>query len=82
MRSPIRKIGNSHGIILSQAVIAQCGFQDEVKVKVGGETLVISALRREPREGWEEGLRKMAEAGDDKLIVGFPNRFGIEEWKW
>jgi len=24
----------------------------------------------------------MAEAGDDKLMMDFPNRFDVEEWEW
>jgi Growth regulator len=82
MRLPIRRIGNSQGIILPQAVLAQCGFQEEVEVKVEDGSLVISKPERKPREGWEEGLRKMAEAGDDKLMMDFPNRFDVEEWEW
>jgi antitoxin MazE len=82
MRLPIRRIGNSQGIILPQAVIAQCGFQEEVEVKVKGGLLVITKPARKPRDGWEEGLRKMAEAGDDKLMIDFPNRFDVEEWEW
>jgi antitoxin MazE len=82
MRLPIRKIGNSQGIILPQAVIAQCGFQEEVEMKVEGGSLVITKPARRPREDWEEGLRKMAEAGEDKLLMDFPNRFDAEEWEW
>ena len=82
MKLPIRRIGNSKGIILPQAVIAQCGFQEEVEVKVEDESLVITKPARNPREGWEEGLKKMAEAGHDKLLMDFPNRFDVEEWEW
>lgn len=42
MRLPIRRIGNSQGIILPQVLIAQCSFQDEVEVKVEGDSLVIT----------------------------------------
>ena len=70
MRLPIRRIGNSHGLILPQALIAQCSFQDEVEVKVEGGSLLITKPARKPRAGWEERLRKMAEAGEDKLMLG------------
>jgi antitoxin MazE len=82
MKLPIRRIGNSKGIILPQAVIAQCGFQEEVEVKVEDDSLVITKPVRNPREGWESGLRKMAEEGHDKLLMDFPNRFDVEEWEW
>ena len=82
MRLPIRRIGNSKGIILPQAVIGQCGFQEEVEVTVEGKSLVITKPARKSREGWEEGLRKMAETGDDRLMLDFLNRFDVEEWEW
>jgi antitoxin MazE len=82
MRLPIRRIGNSKGIILPQAVIRQCGFQEEVEVTVEGESLVITKPARKPREDWEEGLKKMVKAGDDRLMMDFPNRFDVEEWEW
>jgi len=82
MRLPIRRIGNSQGLILPQALIAQCSFQDEVEVKVEGGSLLITKPARKPRAGWEERLRTMAEAGDDKLMLEFPNRFDVEEWDW
>ena len=82
MKLPIRRIGNSKGIILPQAVIAQCGFQEEVEVKVEDDSLVITKPACKPREGWEVGLRKMAEAGHDKLLMDFPNRFDVDEWEW
>jgi len=73
MRLPIRRIGNSQGLILPQALIAQCSFQDDVEVKVEGGSLLITNPARKRRAGWEERLRKMAEA-DDKLMLDFPNR--------
>ena len=82
MRLPIRRIGNSQGIILPSVLITQCSFQDEVEVRVEGDSLVITKPARRPREGWEEGLRNMAEAGDDSLMMDFPNRFDAEEWEW
>ena len=77
MRLPIRRIGNSQGIILPPVLIAQCSFQDEVEAKVEGDALVITKPARRPR-----GLRKMAEAGDDNLMMDFPNRFDAEQWEW
>jgi antitoxin MazE len=38
--------------------------------------------KKKPREGWEESFRKLAENGDDQLLI--PDVFEdekIEEWK-
>jgi hypothetical protein len=56
-------------------------FKKRGKLKWEGSSLVITKPARKPREGWKEGLRKMAEAGDDKLMMDFPNRFDVEEWE-
>jgi antitoxin MazE len=82
MKLPIRRVGNSKGIILPQAIIAQCGFQEMVEVKIEDDTLVITKPASHPREGWEEGLSKMAQAGHDQLLMDFSNRFDEEEWEW
>ena len=37
-----------------------------------------------PREGWEEALKKMAQAGDDKLLDAetIVPTFDKDEWEW
>ena len=37
----------------------------------------------DPRAGWAEAFRAMAEAGDDKLLdEPTPTKFDEEEWEW
>jgi len=55
MRLPIRRIGNSQGIILPQAVIAQCGFQEEVEVKVKGGYLLLLSRCANPGKVGKKG---------------------------
>jgi len=40
-------------------------------------------LRANPRAGWAEAMRAMAEAGDDKMLdVPTPTKFDEKEWEW
>lgn len=82
MKAKLVRIGNSRGVRIPAKVIEQCGFGEQVELRVEGDTLVIAPSRR-PREGWEASFRAMAEAGDDELLwPDLPNAFDKEEWTW
>ena len=83
MRTAIRKIGNSKGVILPQTFLKECFIGDEVSIEVKGTQIVISATEDTKRKGWEESFKQMAENGDDQLII--PDVFDDEDlsyWKW
>jgi antitoxin MazE len=69
MRSSVRKIGNSAGVILPKPVLASIGANvgDTVDVTLEDGRIVIApvnaAVRKHPRGGWAEEARAMAEAG-------------------
>lgn len=84
----IIKIGNSQGIRIPKAVLEQCGFNGSLNMRVDGDTVILTRVKRKnrkPREGWAEAAKLCHEAGDDKLI--FPegsiiNEFDKTEWTW
>jgi len=83
MRSSIRKIGNSKGIILPQTFLKQCFIEDEVSIEVKDNHIIISAPDEIKRKGWDEAFKEMAANGDDQLVI--PDLFNDEEikdWKW
>ena len=63
MRSQIRKIGNSRGVIIPAALLEACELGDEVDLRVEGKTLVIQALKI-PRNGWFEGYQPEDDTGN------------------
>ncbi len=87
MRTRIVKIGNSRGLRLPKAVLAQTGLQDEVEIEVRGNTLVIRAATH-PRDGWDEAFREMAALGEEQRADDEPwntvadHSFDEEEWEW
>lgn len=83
IRTKVVKIGNSRGIRLPKSVLEQCGLGETVELDVQDGTLVVRPVR-DPRAGWDEAFRRMAERGDDRLIDGNwqPTNFEQAEWEW
>lgn len=84
MKASIIKIGNSRGVRIPKAVLAQCEFRDEIEMEVRGRHLVIRSSHA-PRTGWETAFRNMAARHDDDLIdrVAEPaTEWAESEWKW
>jgi len=79
MRTAIRKIGNSRGVIIPAALLETCELGEEVELTVRGKTLVIEAAKC-PRAGWFEGFRP--ESADDDAFAALPADEGDEDWQW
>ena len=56
MKTAIRKVGNSHGVIIPKPLLAEIGAKanDRVDMKVEGGRIVIAPIRRDPRAGWAD----------------------------
>jgi antitoxin MazE len=83
MRSIIRNTGNSKGVILPRNLLKECRIEKEVIIEVKDNTIIISPAKDTKRKGWAEAFKKMAENGDDKLLI--PDVFeedDLSEWTW
>jgi len=82
MKARLVKIGNSRGIRLPKAILAEAQLEAEVELKAEPGRIVIRSARR-PRAGWAEAARHMRERKDDALLEPpTSTRFDREEWKW
>ena len=82
MRANIVRIGNSRGLRIPKALLAECGIRDVVEVSVQEGRLIVQPVRR-AREGWMEPARAMAERGEDQLLdPETPTDFDDAEWEW
>jgi len=72
MRSAVRKMGNSSGIIIPKPLLSEIGVKagDAVEVGVRDGQIVIEPVRSTVRSGWAEDARAIAAAGDDRLVLG------------
>lgn len=81
MEVSVIKIGNSKGIRLSKTLLDKYKIQDTVEVILEKGQIIIKPLSR-PRKGWEKAFKKMAENGDDRLLINdvFEDE-NLDEWK-
>ena len=68
MRTAIRKMGNSQGVIIPKPLLAQLGLEDEIEMVVENDTPVLRKLAKKSREGWAEASQELADVGDDRLV--------------
>ena len=70
MQVAIRKMGNSQGVLIPKPILAQVGLESVADLQVRDGVIEIRAVRRNPREGWADDARRLAEQGGDAL--GWP----------
>ena len=70
MKTVIRKMGNSQGVLIPHPFLAQIGVETgEVDIKIENDAIVIRKLAKKPRAGWAESSKKIAAASDDELVM-------------
>jgi len=75
MQIPIRKIGNSKGIVIPKPLLSQAGLEETVDMTVEGDAIVLRKPPNTARDGWAEAARGLASRGGDELVMG---EFGNE----
>ena len=70
MRSAVRRMGNSSGVIIPKPLLQEIGAKpgDDVEMSVEGGRLVIVPVITRPRATWGADARRVAEEGDDALV--------------
>jgi len=84
MRAHIVKIGNSQGIRIPKPILEQLGIIEDVDIKVENSQIIIRPVLN-PRSGWDDAFREMAENGDDLLVDGdeiMAHPWDETEWQW
>jgi antitoxin MazE len=82
MRTTIRKIGNSKGIVLPKKVIDQYHLEGEVELVAAQNHIEIHPVASK-RADWEDRFKAAkSEQYEEKLLGDFTNDFDREEWTW
>ena len=84
MRARIVKIGNSQGIRIPKPLLEQTGIMDDVELDIENNQIIIRPISN-PRKGWDNAFKSMAESGDDPLVDGTDNishSWDEAEWQW
>ena len=70
MKTVVRKMGNSSGVIIPKPILAQIGIEkgDDLDLSLDDDRIVLAPARRHPRTGWAEAAKRIAESADDVLV--------------
>ena len=68
MKATLRRMGNSQGVLIPKAVIAQLGIEEDLDMSVENDSIVLRKAEKPARNGWAEASRKLAASDDDKLV--------------
>ncbi|AQX03709.1 hypothetical protein KRE40_18515 [Elizabethkingia meningoseptica] len=82
MKTKVRKIGNSFGIIIGKKLLEQAEVKEEVSLSIEDSKIIIEAVKSNPRAGWEEMLLKAKSLEDTEFLEDFENEFDKTEWTW
>jgi antitoxin MazE len=84
MRAPVRKIGNSVGVILPKPILMQLGVEagDVLDLSFDDGRIVLVPAKRHPRAGWADAAKRIAEIGDDVFVFPEFGNAGDADLKW
>ena len=68
MFTTLRKLGNSHGVIIPKPLLAQVGMTDGAEMKVENGAIVLRPAKRARREGWAEASKAVAGGAEAGLV--------------
>ena len=68
MKTRLVRIGNSRGVRLPKAIIAQAGLTEEVELGVRDGAIII-ARATSARSGWADAARQMRQRDEDGLLA-------------
>jgi len=84
MRARIVKIGNSQGIRIPKLLLEQAGIMEDVELDIDKNHIIIRPVSN-PRDGWDDAFKAMADKGDDTIIDDIENishSWDDNEWQW
>lgn len=82
MQVAIRKMGNSHGILIPKPILLETGLSDTADLVLNKGVIEIRPIKTNPRAGWAEDSKRIAAAGDDALVWPEFSNDGDAELVW
>lgn len=80
MRTALRKIGNSRGVLIPAALLAACDIKEEVEMRVESNRLIIEPVAPQLRQGWFDGYKPEGDADAWAELKETPAE--QDEWEW
>ncbi len=83
MKTSIRKIGNSKGVLIPATLIASCNIQDEVTMHVENNRIIIEAANAAPRQNWFNGYDAKNDESDESAWKDLIETQAEQaDWEW
>lgn len=80
MRTPVRKIGNSRGVLIPAALLAACEIEDTVEMRIEHNRIIIEPVAPQHRKSWFDGSHAETEIGAFDNIKD--TAIEQDEWEW
>ncbi|HSH73921.1 MAG TPA: AbrB/MazE/SpoVT family DNA-binding domain-containing protein [Methylophilaceae bacterium] len=80
MRTSLRKIGNSRGVLIPAALLAACEIGDSVEMRVENNRIIIEPVAPQHRQGWFDNVKPEKEF--DALAGLKETAIEQDEWEW
>jgi antitoxin MazE len=79
MRTTLRKVGNSRGVLIPAAFLSACQISNEIELRLEGGRIIIEPVTT-VRQGWFDGYQA---ANDTEAWAGMAETATEEEdWQW
>ncbi len=84
MRTSVRRMGNSAGIILPKPVLEELGVKagDDLSLTLEKGRVILMPAKVHPRAGWAEAAAQIAMSGDAALVWPEFGNAGDDELVW
>lgn len=70
MKTAIRKMGNSQGVLIPKPFLMQTGLDiGEVEIQVENDAIVIRKPKKRSREGWAQACQRIASSSAEQVIA-------------
>ena len=79
MKSTLRQIGNSRGIIIPAPLLAECEIEDEIELVVENGRLIIAPIKP-ARSGWFDNYKPAQDESAWAEMADTPKE--QEDWQW
>ena len=79
MKSTLRRIGNSRGVLLPASLLAACEIENEIELRLDGNRIIIEPVRA-PRSGWFDAYNP---ENDEDVWADYVESGDLDEdWQW
>lgn len=79
MKTTLRKVGNSRGVLIPAAFLAACEIGMEIEMRQEGRRIIIEPIKS-PRLGWFNNYQAKKDADAWEGMVETPAE--SEDWQW